>query len=65
VLAEAERACGHRAVEYVAEKSQIVPASARAHAAGRSRLLHGRDDIGRLAREFLEPQGEARSLIRA
>ncbi len=61
VLAEAVRACGHRAVEFVAEKSAIVPRLRELTRAGDLVFFMGAGDIGRLAGEFLEPQGEARS----
>jgi UDP-N-acetylmuramate--alanine ligase len=61
VLAEAVRACGHRAVEYVAEKSQIVPRLRELTRPGDLVFFMGAGDIGRLAGEFLKPQGEARS----
>jgi len=59
-LAEAVRACGHRSVEFVAEKSALVPRLRELSRPGDLVFFMGAGDIGRLAGEFLEPQGEAR-----
>jgi UDP-N-acetylmuramate--alanine ligase len=60
VLAEAVRACGHRSVEFVAERSALVPRLRELSRPGDLVFFMGAGDIGRLAGEFLEPQGEAR-----
>ena len=57
LLAEAVRACGHRAVEFVAEKSQIVPRLRELSRPGDLVFFMGAGDIGRLAGEFLAPEG--------
>jgi UDP-N-acetylmuramate--alanine ligase len=56
-LAEAVRACGHRAVEFVAEKSRIVPRLRELTRPGDLVFFMGAGDIGKLAREFLAPDG--------
>ena len=56
-VAEAVRACGHRAVEFVSEKSQIVPRLRELTRPGDLVFFMGAGDIGKLAREFLRPDG--------
>ncbi|HXX47285.1 MAG TPA: UDP-N-acetylmuramate--L-alanine ligase [Myxococcota bacterium] len=56
-LAEAVRSCGHRAVEFVPEKSQIVPRLRALARPGDLVFFMGAGDIGRLAVEFLAPEG--------
>jgi UDP-N-acetylmuramate--alanine ligase len=56
-LAEAVHACGHRAVEFVAEKSRIVPRLRELTRPGDLVFFMGAGDIGKLAREFLAPDG--------
>jgi len=57
LLAEAVRACGHRAVEFVAEKSRIVPRLRALTRPGDLVFFMGAGDIGRLAGDFLAPDG--------
>ena len=57
VLAEAVRACGHRAVEFVPEKSAIVPRLRELVRPGDLVFFMGAGDIGRLAKEFLASDG--------
>jgi UDP-N-acetylmuramate--alanine ligase len=56
-LAEAVRACGHRAVEFAPEKSAIVPRLRALTRPGDLVFFMGAGDIGRLAGEFLAPEG--------
>jgi UDP-N-acetylmuramate--alanine ligase len=56
-LAEAVRACGHRAVEFVPEKSAIVPRLRELTRPGDLVFFMGAGDIGRLANEFLAGDG--------
>jgi UDP-N-acetylmuramate--alanine ligase len=52
-LAEAVRACGHRAVEHVAEKSALVARLREVCRPGDVLIFMGAGDIGRLANDFL------------
>jgi UDP-N-acetylmuramate--alanine ligase len=52
-LAEAVRECGHRAVDFVAERSGIVPRLRELARPGDVVIFLGAGDIGRLAREYL------------
>ncbi|MEX2208991.1 MAG: UDP-N-acetylmuramate--L-alanine ligase [Myxococcota bacterium] len=54
-VAEAVRACGHRGVEFVPEKSRIVPRLRELTRPGDLVFFMGAGDIGKLAREFLKP----------
>ncbi len=56
-LAEAVRACGHRAVEYVGEKPALVTRLRALARPGDLVFFMGAGDIGRLASEFLAPNG--------
>ena len=56
-LAEAVRACGHRAVEFVPEKAAIVPKLRELSRPGDLVFFMGAGDIGRLANEFLAGDG--------
>ncbi|HTO06205.1 MAG TPA: UDP-N-acetylmuramate--L-alanine ligase [Myxococcota bacterium] len=56
-LAEAVRACGHRACEFVPEKSAIVPRLRELARPGDLVFFMGAGDIGRLASEFLAGDG--------
>jgi len=56
-LAEAVRACGHRGVEFVAEKSRIVPRLRELARPGDVVFFMGAGDIGKLAGEFLDANG--------
>jgi UDP-N-acetylmuramate--alanine ligase len=56
-LCEAVRACGHRAAEYVPEKSAIVPRLRALTRPGDLVFFMGAGDIGRLASDFLAPDG--------
>jgi len=56
-LAEAVRACGHRAVEFVPEKAAIVPKLRELARPGDLVFFMGAGDIGRLANEFLAGDG--------
>jgi UDP-N-acetylmuramate--alanine ligase len=56
-VAEAVRACGHRAVEFVPEKSRIVARLRELSRPGDLVFFMGAGDIGKLAREFLQPDG--------
>jgi len=51
------RACGHRAVEFAPEKSAIVPRLRALTRPGDLVFFMGAGDIGRLAGEFLAPEG--------
>jgi UDP-N-acetylmuramate--alanine ligase len=56
-LAEAVRACGHRSVDSVPERSQIVPRLRELARPGDLVFFMGAGDIGRLANDFLAPEG--------
>jgi UDP-N-acetylmuramate--alanine ligase len=56
-LAEAVRACGHRRVEYVPEKTAIVPRLRALARPGDLLFFMGAGDIGRLANDFLARDG--------
>jgi UDP-N-acetylmuramate--alanine ligase len=57
VLAEAVRACGHRAAEHVRERSELVPRLRALTRPGDLVFFMGAGDIGRLAADFLAPDG--------
>jgi UDP-N-acetylmuramate--alanine ligase len=52
-LAAAVRECGHRAVDFVAERAAIVPRLRELARPGDVLIFLGAGDIGRLAREYL------------
>ncbi len=56
-LADAVRACGHRAVEFVPERSRIVPRLRELARPGDLVFFMGAGDLGKLAGEFLGPDG--------
>jgi UDP-N-acetylmuramate--alanine ligase len=56
-LADAVRACGHRACELVLEKTAIVPRLRALVRPGDLLFFMGAGDIGRLANDFLAPDG--------
>jgi UDP-N-acetylmuramate--alanine ligase len=56
-LAEAVRACGHRSVEFVAERARIVSRLRELTRPGDLVFFMGAGDIGRLAGDFLAPDG--------
>jgi UDP-N-acetylmuramate--alanine ligase len=58
-VAEAVRACGHRGIEFVPEKSGIVPRLRELVRPGDVVFFMGAGDIGKLAREFLASGGGA------
>jgi UDP-N-acetylmuramate--alanine ligase len=59
-LAEAVRACGHRAVEHVPEKRALLARLRELTRPGDLVFFMGAGDIGRLANEFLSARAEAR-----
>jgi UDP-N-acetylmuramate--alanine ligase len=56
-LAEAVRACGHRAAEHISERSALVPRLRELTHPGDLVFFMGAGDIGRLANEFLASDG--------